>query len=517
MLKQLSGMDTMFLYAESHRAPLEVGCLQIYDPSTAPKGAVRFKEILATFQQRIDRCDVFQQKLATVPLSLDHPYWVHDDDFDLEYHVRHISLPRPGDWQQLMAQIARLQARQLDHSKPLWMAHIIEGLDRVEGLEPGCFAMYMKIHHAAIDGVTGHEVQAALHDSKPYQADASSYEPSSGPGDGSSPSDWSLLARAPFNTALKLMKLGLGLTRALPGVLRFALASRSAPRTAVPLTVFNQGRVSPNRVFDGRFFDLVDFKAIRASQTGTTINDVALTVLGGALRHYLDAKDALPDESLLAGCPINVGSETDANEGRGNLLSMMMAPLHTEIEDPVQRLKAIRDGTRSAKGWVEKIGSRTMTEIPLHLPAPIAKSLFPLISQLALRAEALPFNTIVTNVAGVQRPVYLAGAQLIRILASGPIIDRSGIFHTVFSYDGRVSIGFTACREMLPDPEFYASCIDAAFDELKTAALGKIRKSKSGKRHAPKSDGPKTVKTPGKTSREKRKTTETAVATKKAG
>jgi len=203
MLKQLSGMDSMFLYAESHRAPLEVGCLQIYDPSTAPKGEVRFKELLATFQARLDRADVFTRKLVEVPLSLDHPYWVEDEDFDLEYHVRHISLPKPGDWQQLMAQISRLQARQLDHSRPLWMAHIIEGLDAIEGVPAGSFAMFMKIHHSAIDGVTGQSVQAAMHDSKPYQADASTYQPSPGPADGGDPNPLNLLARTPFNTAIK--------------------------------------------------------------------------------------------------------------------------------------------------------------------------------------------------------------------------------------------------------------------------------------------------------------------------
>ena len=181
MPKQLSGMDSLFLYTENHRAPLEVGCLQIYDPSTSPKGEVRFKEILATFQGRLDRWDLFRQRLVEVPLSLDYPYWVDDDDFDLEYHVRHISLPKPGDWDQLMAQIGRLQARQLDHSKPLWMAHIIEGLDNVPGVPPGCFAMFTKFHHAAIDGVTGQSAQAAVHDTEPLQADASDYQPSAGP------------------------------------------------------------------------------------------------------------------------------------------------------------------------------------------------------------------------------------------------------------------------------------------------------------------------------------------------
>ena len=494
MLKQLSGMDSMFLFAESHRAPLELGCLQIYDPSTSPKGEVRFKEILALVQDRLDRCDLFRQKLAEVPLSLDHPYWTWDDDFDLEYHVRHISLPKPGDWRQLMAQIARLQARQLDHSKPLWMAHIIEGLDNIKGVKPGCFAMYLKVHHAGIDGVTSQELQTAIHDLAPYQPDSSAYEPSSGPQEDTSPSAWNLLARVPLNTMIKSAKLGYGLVTSLPGLVTAGIAARKNDKPDVPMTVFNDGRVSPNRVIDGRFFDLDDFKAIRASQPGSTINDAALAVLGGALRYYLDSKDALPDATLVAGCPVNVGTEEDAEEGRGNLLTLMMPPLHTDIEDPIERMRAIHEGTKEAKDTVEQIGSTTLTEIPMNLPAPLAKGLFPLIGELALRGKVLPYNTMITNVVGIQKPIYLAGAQLVALLGTGPIIDQSGIFHTVFSYNGTMSLGFTACRDMLPDPHFYAECIDASFEDLKAATIGsepartapkkRASKKKSGKKRS---------------------------------
>jgi len=493
MLKQLSGMDSMFLYAESHRAPLEVGCLQIYDPSTAPKGEVRFKELLATFQARLDRADVFTRKLVEVPLSLDHPYWVEDEDFDLEYHVRHISLPKPGDWQQLMAQISRLQARQLDHSRPLWMAHIIEGLDAIEGVPAGSFAMFMKIHHSAIDGVTGQSVQAAMHDSKPYQADASTYQPSPGPADGGDPNPLNLLARTPFNTAIKSTKLGLGVMRALPGAIRTGLAARGKERHPIPPTVFNDGRVSPNRVIDGCFFELEDFKRIRASVPNVKINDVALAVISGGLRYYLDAKDELPDESLVAGCPINVGSEADAEAGRANLLSLMTPRLHTEIEDPLERLLAVHTGTVEAKAIIEQLGSRTMTAIPMNLPAPVARNLYPLLSALALRAEAVPFNTMITNVIVRHAPLYLAGARLIRVLATGPVIDRSGIFHTVFSFDGVLSIGYTACREMLPDPQFYADCLQASFDDLRAATIGRP-KSGARKKSAAKRTGGKTAR-----------------------
>ncbi len=488
MLKQLSGMDSMFLYAESHHAPLEVGCLQVYDPSTAPRGEVRFKEILATFQSRLDRTDIFRRKLVEVPLSLDHPYWAEDEDFDLEYHVRHISLPKPGGWDQLMAQVARLQARQLDHAKPLWMAHIIEGLDDVPGLKPGCFAMFLKMHHATIDGVTGSEVQAALHDLEPYQADASAYHPSTGPHRHDEPNVWNLLARSPFNHVVKSTKLGFGLVQAIPRLIGAGLSARGRDRLPVPVTPFNDGRVSPNRIFDGRFFELDDFKRIRATENGTTVNDVALTVVGGALRYYLDAQDALPTTSLIAGCPINVGTEEDADQGRGNLLSLMTPPLHTEIEDPVERLRAVHEGTQQAKAVVDRFGRNTLTTVPMNLAAPVAKNLYPLITALALRSGKVPYNTMVTNVAVRMAPLYMAGARLIRVMATGPVIDQSGIFHAVFSFDGKISIAFTACRDMLPDPAFYAECIQSAFEDLRTATLGKranvvsARKIGSGKK-----------------------------------
>ena len=487
MLKQLSGMDSMFLYAETHRAPLEVGCLQIYDPSTAPKGEVRFKELLATFQARLDRADLFRQKLVEVPLSLDLPYWVIDEDFDLEYHVRHISLPKPGDWQQLMAQVARLQARQLDHSRPLWMAHIIEGLDNIDGIPSGAFAMFIKMHHSTIDGVTGQNVQAALHDTKPYQADASDYKPSAGPLPNGDPGTWNLVMRSPINNVIRSTKLGFGVLRALPGAIRAGLATRGKDKVPVPKTVFNDGRVSPNRVIDGCFFDLEDFKAMRSSAPDLKINDVALAVISGGLRYYLDAKDNLPAESLLAGCPINVGTEDDAARGRGNLLSLMTPQLHTEIEDPLERLLAIHASTGEAKDFVRRIGSRTMTEVPMNLPAPLAKNLYPILSAIALRTESVPYNTMITNVRVQHAPLYLAGARLVRVLPTGPVIDQSGIFHAVFSFDGVMSIGFTACREMLPDPQFYADCIQASFDDLKRATVGTNKaKRKSKKKPAAK-------------------------------
>lgn len=495
MPKQLSGMDSLFLYTENHRAPLEVGCLQIYDPSTSPNCEVRFKEILATFQSRLDRWDLFHQRLVELPLSLDYPYWVDDDDFDLEYHVRHISLPKPGGWDQLMAQIGRLQARQLDHSRPLWMAHVIEGLDNVPGVPPGCFAIFSKFHHAMTDGVTGLEAQAIVHDSEPVQPDASDYRPSTGPQQAAEESGWKFLARAPFNTAFNATRLGLALLSALPTAVKQVLSSGGEKRPAVPRTVFNPTRISPNRVVDGRFFDVEDFKRIRSTHNGATVNDVALTVVSGALHFYLQARDGLPDESMVAGCPINVGTEIDAAQGRGNLLSIMTPALFTNIADPVERLDAIYKETRDAKARTETFGRTVLTQIPLGLPAPVAKNLYPLLIALGVLSKTLPFNTLISNIAIRQTPLYMAGAKLLKVMATAPPFDQWGIFHTALSFDGRLCVAFTACREMMPDPEFYAECIETSFDDLKKAALGKPRAVKKKARKKKAATAPKAENT----------------------
>ena len=166
-MQQLSGLDASFLSLTTHSAPMPVAGLAIYDQSSAPGGLVTFKGILANVERRLHLARCFRQKLADVPLGLDHPYWIEDANFDLEYHVRHIALPKPGDWRQLCIQAARIHARPLDLGRPLWEMYVIEGLDNVERLPEGSFAVLTKLHHAAIDGVSGVELTAAIHDTEP--------------------------------------------------------------------------------------------------------------------------------------------------------------------------------------------------------------------------------------------------------------------------------------------------------------------------------------------------------------
>jgi WS/DGAT/MGAT family acyltransferase len=166
-MQQVSGLDATFLFLETQNAPMHIGSVGIFDPSTAPDGIVRFKRIIQTVEERAHLAPYLRQRLVEVPFNADFPYWVRDESFDPEFHIRHIALPKPGDWRQLCIQVARLQARALDRSRPLWELYIIEGLDNVEGIPPGCFAMVTKLHHAAIDGVSSQAIAAALCDATP--------------------------------------------------------------------------------------------------------------------------------------------------------------------------------------------------------------------------------------------------------------------------------------------------------------------------------------------------------------
>ncbi|MDH3578086.1 MAG: wax ester/triacylglycerol synthase family O-acyltransferase [Gammaproteobacteria bacterium] len=491
--KQLSGLDSLFLYLENSRIPMEVSSLHIYDPSTAPNGIVRFKEVLATFDNRIENAPIFRRKIRELPFSIDNPYWVDDENFDIEYHVRHIALPKPGDWRQLMIQISRLQSRPLDKARPLWEVYVIEGLNNVRRLKKGCFALFMKMHHATIDGVSGAALQAAIHDLEPIQADASDYTPGIRNYAETTPGLATLLAKSPLNNLRKSAQLALGIGKSIPRMVKAQLASSDGESTEVPSTVFNRGGVSANRVIDARVFDLNDVKAIAKTQPDAKVNDVVLAVIGGALRKYLESQDDLPAESLIAACPLDIRSNVSMDSD--NLVSMMNAPLCTDISDPRKRLQAVVRGSRRAKGITEVLGAETLTIFTMNLPAFFAQGLTSPLMSLASRLDAMAFNTIVSNVAGFQKPLYFCGAKMIALYGIGPIVEQAGLNHTIFSYNGKITITFSACREMLPDPEFYADCIQTSFDELKKATLApKTKARKKTARKKAKTAKKKTVR-----------------------
>lgn len=468
-LEQLNGQDATFLYLESARMPMHIGSINIYDPQTAPGGAVRFKQILDLIESRLHLARAFRQRLVEVPLALDYPYWIQDPDFDLEFHVRHIALPKPGDWRQLCIQAARLHSRRLDVSRPLWEFYIIEGLDNVAGLPEGCYALLAKIHHSAIDGATGAEITAALHDLGPE----GTVTPADRPWVAEQPPNpLELLVRTYGNNIRKPFQLMKVLSQAVPV---FADTRRRLQRHElksageVPKTIFN-ARVSAHRVFEGRDFDLADIKTIRKALPGATINDVVLAICGGAIRRYLIAHDVLPAASLVAMAPVNVRVENEKGSG-GNQVSALAVAIRTDIPEAMERLAAVHAHTRDAKELSGAYGARLMTDINKHIPAATLALAGRLVTQMGVGNLISPlFNCVITNVPGPQVPLYMNGARLVTQYGLGPVGDSIGLFMPVLSYNGRLTISFTSCREIMPDPERFAACIEESFADTLSSA-----------------------------------------------
>lgn len=471
-MQQLSGLDSSFLYVETGSTPMHIGSLSIYDQSTAPGGRVTFKEILNFFALRLHKARAFRQRLVNVPMGLDHPYWIEDPDFDLEFHVRHIALPAPGDWRQLCIQAARLHARPLDREKPLWEAYVIEGLDNVAGVPKGSFALVTKVHHAAIDGVSGAQIATAIHD---LEADAEVDAPQSLWVPERVPTGVELLTRSAANSVRLPLKFGRLVARSAPALAKTAagVATRKLKvPVRVPRTRFN-GSVSSHRVFEGRSFDLAEFKAIKNSQESTTINDVVVTICGGALRKYLDAKHELPRDSLVAMAPMSVRG-SDQMSDAGNLVTAMSLPVRSDIEDPLERLLAVNAASYEAKKLTHTLGPHLANDAAEFLPSTVSGMLARTYARSGLADRVPPiFNTVITNVPGVNMPLYSMGSRMVATFGLGPVVHGLGLFQPVLSYNNTITISAVADRDMMPDPAFYAECLEASFNELKAATLGK--------------------------------------------
>lgn len=474
-MEQLSGQDASFVYFETQNTPMHIGSVGIYDPSTAPGGKVRFKDILRHIEGRLDGARSFRQKLVRVPFDLDHPYWIEDPNFDIEYHVRHIALPAPGDWRQLCIQVARLHSRALDLSKPLWEFWIVEGLDNIEGIPKGCFALVSKVHHAAIDGMSGVEMSAAVHDlePKPVKEPArSSWTPEKDPQVGE------LLFRSWLNSIRQPFRFAETFAKTVPGIARLARevsggdVSLKGTRLA-PNTLLN-GRVGPHRVWDAVALPLADVRAIKDSLPGATVNDVILAVIGGGLRRYLMSRDALPKESLSAMAPISVRAEGE-KAALGNLVSAMIVQLGTHIADPAERLAFIHNEAKNSKAMTNAVGARTLTDYSQLIPSGLAGLGARLYTRLGVaNAHAPIFNCVATNVPGSRVPLYFAGAKMVKMMGLGPIFDGMGLINAIYSYADDIAIGFTSDRDMMPDPANYAAALRASFEELRAAAIAPV-------------------------------------------
>jgi WS/DGAT/MGAT family acyltransferase len=484
-MKQLSGADAMFLQFERGNNFMHVASLAIYDPSTAPDGKVRFKDVLRHFASRVEEFPQFRRRLVQVPLSLDRPYWVEDAGIDVEFHVRHIALPYPGDWRQLCIQVARLHSRPLDRSKPLWEAYIIEGLHNVPGAPEGSFALYCKMHHAIIDGESGTELLKALHSltPEPFDEDDASLGGYTADREPRLPELYSRaliqnveklpsLARFSLSTVRRIAALGIDaagnlsqLGSSLLPQLRTLLSGDLSPLLSrlPPQTRFSED-VSAHRVFEAVGLPFDEFKAIRRQVGAATVNDLFLAIVGGALNRYLGAKRELPETSMVAMVPMSLRGD-DKGGDVGNQVGFTLMPVYSEIADPLLRLRAISDSAQTSKRVTDAVGKELARDLLEYLPAPVAGAL--------IRYVKLPgIGLVVSNVRGPDVPLYLAGAQLVNYSPISIAIDGVGLNVTGFSYNGTMWICAVSCREMMPDPAVFADCMRDSFAELKEAAAG---------------------------------------------
>jgi WS/DGAT/MGAT family acyltransferase len=474
-LKQLSGQDASFLYLDTDRASTGGTMIYIYDQSTVPAGKLRFKQILKHIESRIDVSPVFRQKLKQVPLALDYPYWVTDENFRVENHVSHVALPKPGDWRQFCILASRLTRPHFDMNRPLWEMYVVEGLDNVDWLPKGSFAILTRMHHAAVDGTAAAELTWGLHDLSP---EGDSIDKVQTRQTIREPSNLEMAGRAWWNNAVSPLRLARPVSHILPAVgnklLQLArdrlspAVEEHAAATAVPKTRFN-GRVTPHRVFTSTRFSLDEFKALRKPVPGSTINDLVVTLIGGGLRHYLDHHGELPQDPMVAAMPVNTRDAGSTQTGAENQITFMAAAIGSHIEDPVERLRYVQEQTASSKTALSGIGAKDLTDLNKHAPAALLAAAGKMISTVGFDSAGTGkrlFNVGISNVPGPTVPLYLQGAQLKFWSIVGPLADGMGTIFAVTSYNGELFIAPTACREIVPDPEFLGECIERSYQEM---------------------------------------------------
>jgi diacylglycerol O-acyltransferase len=454
-VQQLTGLDAAFLAMETHAVFGHVGSIAVLDPSTSPD-PVTLEKVTRLIESRLHLIPPFRRRLATVPLGLDQPYWIEDPHFDIEYHVRELALPEPGDDRQLAEQAARLHARPLDRARPLWELYLIHGL------HGGRKAIYSKVHHAAIDGVSGGDLLSAILDLSPEGREV---EPEAWSGE-RQPSSVSMLTHSALSLAfqpLRAARLTYGLARSLPTLAKsparphLPVVDRLLGRDAglvlqsgslrAPPTPFNKP-ISPHRRWAFGSLPLADVKAVK-NAAGGTVNDVVMALSTGALRRWLIDHEALPEVPLVAAIPVSVRTDAEAGTG-GNKVTTMMAPLPTHLADPVERLHACTAVMRSAKEH-GALPATLLSDITEFAMPALAGQAARLAARVRLLERVNPFNLFVSNVPGPNIPLYYAGSRLLGYYPLSAIADGQGLNITVCSLDNQLHFGIIADRELVPD------------------------------------------------------------------
>ncbi|UMB71577.1 WS/DGAT/MGAT family O-acyltransferase [Mycobacterium paraterrae] len=458
-MQRLSGLDASFLYLETPSQPLHVCSILELDTSTMP-GGYTFDRLRDELALRIKAMPQFREKLADSAFNLDHPVWVEDNDFDVNRHLHRIGLPPPGGRLELAEIAGHIASLQLDRTRPLWEMWVIEGVAGTDAHEGGRLAVMTKVHHAAVDGVTGANLMSQLCSTEP---DAPAPDPVEGVG-GANELEIALTGAMKF--AARPLRLANALTDTASTVLKTVLRARSgqtmAPPFAAPRTAFND-TITAERNIAYAQLDLDDVKTVK-DYFGVKVNDVVMALVSGVLRQFLLDRGELPESSLVAMVPVSVHEKSD-RPGR-NQVSGMFASLQTHIADPVERIKAIADANSVAKQHSSAIKATLLQDWSQFAAPAVFGAAMRVYARTSLTKRIPVHNLVVSNVPGPQVPLYFLGSEVKAMYPLGPIFQGSGLNITVMSLAGKLNVGIIACPELLPDLWELADDFGVGMEEL---------------------------------------------------
>jgi diacylglycerol O-acyltransferase len=462
-MERLSGLDASFLYIESLTQPLHVCSILELDTSTVP-GGYTFDRLRDELAVRIAAIPEFRAKLDDSQFNLDYPVWVEDDEFDLDSHLLRIALPAPGGRRELADVCGHIASAPLDRSKPLWEMWVIDGVADTDPCAGGLLAVMAKVHHAAVDGVTGANLLSQLCTVEP---DAPAPEPVEG---GGTAGPLQIAAGGLARFAYRPWQLASVLPTTVATIVKTLRRARGgltmAAPFAAPATRFNAS-ITADRNIALAQLDLDDIKKVK-DRFNVTVNDVVMALCASVLRWFLSDHAELPDRSMVAMVPVSVHERSD-RPGH-NQLSGMFCSLETHIGDPAERLRAIARADAAAKNHSAAISPTLLQDWAQLAARAVFGSVFRIVADSPLFAHPV-HNLIISNVAGPQAQLYFLGCEVEAMYPLGPLFHGCGLNVTAMSLNGKLNVGVVCCPDLLPDLWRLVDDFDVALEELLECAV----------------------------------------------
>jgi WS/DGAT/MGAT family acyltransferase len=464
-MQQLSGLDAAFVHQDTRRTPMHVTAVLIYDVGSVSGSSVQRADLHRLLAGNLNRFALFRRRLQRVPLDLDTPYWVDVRNPDWDQHLAEISCDPAGDWQGFQHLLTGLHNRGLDLSRPLWEMCLVHGVNDLPGLPPRCQALVLKFHHSVIDGMSLAAIVDTMHqDEMPASGDDAKDRPA--------PRYSDMWTRFSINTMDRQIKFAETMSKLMPGVLRASLKQdrfSDLPAVLATRAHFNNA-VGTAKTTGFVLWPREEFLVIRRAVRRVTLNDIALSIVSGALREYLKSHAQLPAKSLACGVPINLRGP--ATRPGGNSYATMRVGLATSIADPVERLRFVHRYAVAGKKQIGALGTGTIMDISDSVSPNILAGGIRAMAQASRIADVpVPFHTMVSNVPGPTVPMRLGDAELVVPIGFGPVRDNMGLFHILSGSRGMVSLTFTACARLMPDGEHYQQCLHNACSDLSEQTL----------------------------------------------